>query len=52
VQGDPGTGPFAAVYEMDGQVSAALAWGMPKAGPRLRKLVIAKAPLREALAFD
>lgn len=52
VQGDPGSGPFSAVYEMDGHVIAALAWGMPKAGPRLRKLVIAKAPLQEALAFD
>jgi NADPH-dependent 2,4-dienoyl-CoA reductase/sulfur reductase-like enzyme len=52
VQGDPNAGPFAAVYEKDGRVRAALAWGMPKAGPRLRKLVIAQAPLQEALAFE
>ena len=49
VQGEPEAGAFAAVYEKDGLVTAALTWGLPKAGPRLRKLVLAKAPLREAL---
>jgi hypothetical protein len=50
VQGDPDTGSFAAVYEVDGDVVAGLTWGLPKAGPLLRKLVIAGAPLKEALA--
>ena len=51
-QGDPGNGPFAAVYAVDGRVTAALTWHLPKAALRLRRCVVDRVPVQEALAVN
>lgn len=50
VAGDPADGRFAAVYGVDGRVTAALSWNLPKEARALRRHVVERTPWSEALA--
>jgi 3-phenylpropionate/trans-cinnamate dioxygenase ferredoxin reductase subunit len=50
VAGDPADGRFAALYGVDGRVTAALSWNMPKEARGLRKHVVERTPWAEALS--
>jgi NADPH-dependent 2,4-dienoyl-CoA reductase/sulfur reductase-like enzyme len=49
VAGDAAEGKFAALYGIDGRVTAALSWNLPREARALRKHVVERTPWNEAL---
>jgi hypothetical protein len=51
VAGNAADGKFAALYGIDGRVTAALSWNLPREARALRKHVFERTPWKEALGL-